>query len=74
MENGNGRFGGREVVIVEAVRPGGCVAVLGLFRAPIRLDPYLLFRKELTLAWSNCYERSREGADFATAISIGMVT
>ncbi len=53
-----------------AVRPGGCVSVLGVFMGPVTLDtlPYLL--KEVTLAWSYCYDHGEEHADFREAVEI----
>ncbi len=56
-----------------AVAPGGAVAVLGLFTTPISLQPHVLFAKEVTLAWSNCYARppfAPGRADFADAVSL----
>ena len=50
-----------------AVRPGGTIAVLGLFLGDVTLDPLTAFMKEATLAWSNCYAHPHEGADFETA-------
>jgi threonine dehydrogenase-like Zn-dependent dehydrogenase len=55
---------------VAALRPGGTVSVLGLFAGPLSLDPVQLLLKELTLAWSNCYEHPHSGADFETATRI----
>jgi threonine dehydrogenase-like Zn-dependent dehydrogenase len=52
---------------VEALRPGGTISVVGLFRSPISLNPFPLFMKEVTLAWSNCYDHAHAEADFATA-------
>jgi L-iditol 2-dehydrogenase len=53
-----------------ALRPGGRVAVLGFFREPVRVHPAPMLLKELTLAFSYCYARPREGADFAEAIRL----
>jgi 2-desacetyl-2-hydroxyethyl bacteriochlorophyllide A dehydrogenase len=53
-----------------AVRPGGTVGVLGLFMAPITLSGLPLMMKEVTLAWSYCYEHGDHGADFADAVRI----
>lgn len=55
---------------VAATRPGGVVAVVGLFRRPLRLDPLACFARETTLAWSNCYEHPPHGADFARAADV----
>jgi threonine dehydrogenase-like Zn-dependent dehydrogenase len=53
-----------------AAAPGGAVSVLGLFTRRIELDGFALFAKELTLAWSNCYERGRARADFDDAVAL----
>ena len=53
-----------------AVRPGGTVSVLGVFMREIALDPFAPFLKETTIAWSNCYSRPGEGADFQTAVEL----
>jgi 2-desacetyl-2-hydroxyethyl bacteriochlorophyllide A dehydrogenase len=53
-----------------AIRPGGCVVVLGLFLAPITLDPMLLLLKEATFVWANCYARAPGEPDFETAIRL----
>jgi len=53
-----------------AIRPGGTVCVLGLFLAPITLDPLLLLLKEASLIWSNCYARAPGEPDFARAIRL----
>jgi threonine dehydrogenase-like Zn-dependent dehydrogenase len=53
-----------------AIRPGGAVCVLGLFLAPITLDPMLLLLKEASLIWSNCYARAPGEPDFARAIRL----
>jgi threonine dehydrogenase-like Zn-dependent dehydrogenase len=50
-----------------AIRPGGRVCVLGLFFAPVPVEPMLLLLKEASLIWSNCYARSPGETDFATA-------
>jgi len=52
---------------VTAVRPCGTISVLGLFLGDVALDGMSLFVKEGTVAWSNCYARSPEGADFEAA-------
>jgi threonine dehydrogenase-like Zn-dependent dehydrogenase len=55
------------------VAPGGAITVLGLFTAPITLQPHVLFAKEVTLAWSNCYARPPYApgrADFADAVTL----
>lgn len=53
-----------------AVRPGGTVAVVGIFMGRTELDTLPLLLKEGTLAWSNCYAHPHEGADFETAIEL----
>jgi threonine dehydrogenase-like Zn-dependent dehydrogenase len=53
-----------------AVAPGGTVSVLGLFLRRVELDPFPLFSKEVTLAWSNCYEHARERAEFEDALAL----
>jgi threonine dehydrogenase-like Zn-dependent dehydrogenase len=53
-----------------AVRPGGTISVLGIFRGAVSLDALPLFVKENTLVWSNCYGRSSHTADFATAVEL----
>ncbi len=53
-----------------ALAPGGTVSVLGLFTDTVTLDPMPLLFKEGTLAWSNCYARPRDSADFDVAIRI----
>ncbi|NNL67207.1 MAG: alcohol dehydrogenase catalytic domain-containing protein [Myxococcales bacterium] len=53
-----------------AVRPGGAIGVLGLFMAPVQLNTIPLLMKEVTLAWSYCYEHGDARADFADALRI----
>ncbi len=53
-----------------AVAPGGHISVLGLFTEPIELHPGPLFLKEVTLAWSNCYQQSQAPTDFAEAVRL----
>jgi threonine dehydrogenase-like Zn-dependent dehydrogenase len=55
---------------IQALKPGGIVSVLGLFSGPLTLDPFPLLVKELTLAWSNCYEHPHGDTDFAAAIRL----
>ena len=55
---------------VAAVRPGGTISVLGLFFGDVALEGMPLLVKEGTLAWSNCYARSPEGADFEAATEL----
>lgn len=53
-----------------AVRRGGCISVVGMFLAPVRLETLPLLLKEATLAWSYCYGRSGGRADFADATAL----
>ena len=53
-----------------AIRPGGVVSVVGLFLQDPGVEPLALFLKEGTLAWSNCYQRGPEAADFDEAVQI----
>jgi threonine dehydrogenase-like Zn-dependent dehydrogenase len=53
-----------------AVAPGGHISVLGLFTDPIELQPSPLFLKEVTLAWSNCYQQGHAPSDFAEAVRL----
>jgi threonine dehydrogenase-like Zn-dependent dehydrogenase len=53
-----------------AVRPGGRVAVLGLFLGRVELDPLPLLLKEVTLAWSYCYGHADARADFVEALGL----
>ena len=50
-----------------ATRPGGAVSVLGVFMGNVSLNALPYFLKEITLAFSNCYEHPHRGADFETA-------
>ena len=54
---------------VAAVRPGGTLAVLGLFDQ-ISLPPFPLLLKETRLAWSNCYAQGPPHCDFRDAIEL----
>ncbi len=53
-----------------ALAPGGSISVLGLFTAPVTLDPFSMLLREATVAWSNCYARAGGRADFADAVAI----
>jgi threonine dehydrogenase-like Zn-dependent dehydrogenase len=55
---------------IAGLRPGGTVSVVGLFAGDVSLPALPLFQKEITLAWSNCYDHPHEGADFAQAVHI----
>lgn len=54
---------------IAAVRPGGTIAVLGLFDQ-VSLPPFPLLLKETHLVWSNCYAQGPPRADFADAIDL----
>ena len=58
------------LTLAQAVAPGGTISVVGHFRRPVSLDTTPLFLKEVTLAWSNCYEHAHDGADFARAVAL----
>ena len=54
-----------------AARPGGTISVLGLFTDSPLLSPFPLLLKELTLCWSNCYQRPPgDRGDFELAAEI----
>lgn len=53
-----------------AVAPAGTISVVGHFYRPVSLDATPLFLKEVTLAWSNCYEHAHDGADFERAVAL----
>ena len=56
-----------------AVRPGGTIAVVGLFLGAVSIDPIGLLMKEVTMAWSYCYGLRAAGAgrsDFVEAIEV----
>lgn len=56
-----------------AVRPGGTIAVVGLFLGAVSVDPIGLLMKEVTMAWSYCYGLRAAGAgrsDFVEAIEV----
>lgn len=53
-----------------AIRPGGAISVLGVFMGDVALPSLPLLLKEGSLAWSNCYEHSAGGSDFADAIRL----
>lgn len=52
------------------VRPGGAVAVLGVFVDPVRIDALSLMNDEIRLLGCMAYGRSGPRADFAVAIEI----
>lgn len=65
--------GGRAETLADAaaaVRPGGVVSVVGFFTGRVGFDALPLMMKELTLAWSYCYHRGGENADFHRAIAL----
>lgn len=53
-----------------AIRPGGRISVLGVFLGDVSVPALPMLVKEGSLAWSNCYEHSARGSDFADAISL----
>jgi len=53
-----------------AVRIGGTISVLGVFMDDVAVPAMPMLVKEGTLTWSNCYERSGGGADFADAVDL----
>ena len=57
-------------VASRAVAPGGGISILGLFLSELSLPGAPLFAKEVTLAWSNCYSRGPERADFDDAVEL----
>ena len=64
--------GGRAETLADAaaaLRPGGVVSVVGFFTGRVGFDALPLMLKELTLAWSYCYHRGGESADFGRALA-----
>ncbi len=55
---------------VAAIRPGGTISVLGVFMNDVALPSFPLLVKEGSLVWSNCYEHSARGSDFADAVEL----
>lgn len=53
-----------------AMRPGGTVSVLGVFLGDVALPSLPLLVKEGTLRWSNCYQHTGTGSDFADAVAL----
>ena len=53
-----------------AIRPGGTISVLGVFMGDVALPALPLLVKEGSLVWSNCYEHSAQGSDFADAVEL----
>jgi threonine dehydrogenase-like Zn-dependent dehydrogenase len=65
--------GGRADTLADgaaAVRPGGAVAVLGVFMGPVELNTLSLMMKEVSLVWSYCYHHGERNADFSDAIEL----
>jgi 2-desacetyl-2-hydroxyethyl bacteriochlorophyllide A dehydrogenase len=52
-----------------AIRPGGTIAVLGMFLGKPSIAPWPMLTKEGTIVWSDCYARHGSG-DFADAVRI----
>ena len=46
------------------------IAIALMLSAAVALSLVTLFAKELTLAWSNCYEHGRARADFDDAVAL----
>lgn len=57
-------------IATAAIGPGGHIAILGMFTEPIELDTTPLFLKEITLAWSSCYQQGQKPTDFAEAVRL----
>lgn len=55
---------------VNCVRPGGTVAILGVFMEPAPLNALLVMMKEVRLVGSLCYGRRDGRADFEIALDI----
>jgi L-iditol 2-dehydrogenase len=55
---------------VAAIRPGGVISVLGVFKGDVALPSFPLLAKEGTLVWSNCYERTGDRPDFRDAVAL----
>ena len=55
---------------VAAIRPGGTISVLGVFMSDVAVPSFPLLVKEGSLIWSNCYEHSARGSDFADAVEL----
>jgi 2-desacetyl-2-hydroxyethyl bacteriochlorophyllide A dehydrogenase len=55
---------------VTLVAPGGRICVLGLFNAPLQINPLMLTIREASLFFSNCYNRPGPTSDYDVAIEI----
>jgi L-iditol 2-dehydrogenase len=65
--------GGKATTIADAVRlvrPGGTVAMLGVFEGDTSLPGLDFSVKEVRLVGSNCYGRFGAGSDFSAAVSL----
>ncbi|HVN84930.1 MAG TPA: alcohol dehydrogenase catalytic domain-containing protein [Candidatus Binatia bacterium] len=55
---------------VHLVRPGGAIAVLGVFTAPVSLNALLVMMKEVRIVGSLTYSRAGHRADFDAALDL----
>jgi threonine dehydrogenase-like Zn-dependent dehydrogenase len=65
--------GGRADTLTRAIalaRPGGTVALLGIFDGPVPFPAFDCSLKEIRLVGSNCYGRGGPVADFAAALDL----
>lgn len=65
--------GGRATTLIDAVgivRPGGVVAMLGVFEGAAQIPALEFSTKEVTLVGSNCYGRHGARTDFDIAIDL----
>jgi threonine dehydrogenase-like Zn-dependent dehydrogenase len=53
-----------------AIRPGGAVSVVGVFMGDVAVPALPMLVKEGSLHWSNCYDRTAGGGDFAAAVAL----
>lgn len=65
--------GGKASTLADAVRlvrPGGIIAMLGVFEGSTPLPALDFSLKEVSLVGSNCYARFGAGSDFSAAVSL----
>ncbi len=65
--------GGTATTLEQATRltkPGGVVALLGVFAAPVPLDAYDVCIRELRVVGSNCYGNAGSRRDFEIAVEL----
>ena len=56
---------------IRLARPGGTIAVLGVFESAIQIDAFMMGQKELNIVNSNCYGRADDAhSDFDIALSL----